>query len=296
MKRVLVTGADGLIGSSAVDCLAQAGHDVIALDRLPFTTAIGARSVVADLLGDDNEAVLRSLAVETVIHCAAVTPREFHGEDASRVAGPNSVMDRRIVSFCREAGLRLFYLSGTSVYGSEGYPWHENSPLAPPGPYLGQKVAGERLCSDSVRRSVIFRISSPYGPRQRKPTVLSTFIQRARRGDDLLYHGSGSRTQDFVSAKDVARAMLAALEDEAIGGVFNIASGQPICMKDLARLVVDAVGASGSQVRPSGEIDAQEQYRAVVSIEKAKRILGWSPSLSLAEGIREWLNALENIP
>ena len=293
MKRVLVTGAAGLIGSSAVDALLQAGHQVISLDRELPATRIGARNVIADLLDDDSGTVLRSLEIDTVVHCAALTPASFYGDDASRVANLNAVIDQRMVSFCRDADLRLFYLSGTSLYGTEGHPWYEQSPLCPPGPYAGQKAAGERLCSGNSR-FVIFRISSPYGPRQQKASVLSTFIRRAMRGEDLLYRGSGSRTQDFVSVKDVGQAMRMALENEDVRGVFNIASGQPISMKGLALLVLEMVGATGSTVRSSGEPDTQEGYRAVICIEKAKRILDWSPSLSLAEGIREWLNAREN--
>jgi nucleoside-diphosphate-sugar epimerase len=296
VKKVLVTGAGGLIGGSAVVALRKAGHDVTALYRefLPPETGNEARSLTVDLLDDGAPDILSSIDAEAVVHCAAISPQNFQGDDAAHCARLNGIMDERIVSFCREGNRRLIYLSGTSVYGTGGHPWHEESPLLPQGAYVGQKVVGESLCMKSVNHPLVLRVSSPYGFRQRKSTVLSIFLQRAIRGDDLFYHGSGERTQDFVSADDVARAITIALVYDDVRGVFNIASGAPVSMKRLAELVLEAVPSTGSRILPSGQPDPQEDYRAVIAIEKARSILGWSPSLSLPDGIRKWLKHMEN--
>jgi nucleoside-diphosphate-sugar epimerase len=142
-----------------------------------------------------------------------------------------------------------------------------------------------------INRATILRISAPYGPGQRNRTVLRIFIERAISSMDLLYFGTGDRTQDFTSATDVAQAVICSIRRKR-GGVFNIAGGNPISMKELAKLVVKCVSGCRSKIVPAGVPDSQESYRADFEILKAKRELGWAPQISLTEGVKQWIGFL----
>ncbi|MFX0197885.1 MAG: NAD-dependent epimerase/dehydratase family protein, partial [Candidatus Hodarchaeota archaeon] len=117
-------------------------------------------------------------------------------------------------------------------------------------------------------------------------TVLNIFIERAIQGLPLLYHGSGTRQQDFTYVHDIAVAICLAVE-KSKSGVFNISGGRPVSMKKLAELVVSLVNGCQSLIKPSGREDPQEGSTALFSIEKAKRELGWSPKTSLKLGIKK---------
>jgi UDP-glucose 4-epimerase len=108
-----------------------------------------------------------------------------------------------------------------------------------------------------------------------------------------MYYGSGERTQDFTSASDIGNAICCAVSNVDANGVFNIASGKPISMCDLAKLVIRAIAGTKSRAVPSGQPDPQEDYRAAFDISKAQRLLGWRPIVSLEEGIRQWAQCLK---
>jgi nucleoside-diphosphate-sugar epimerase len=106
---------------------------------------------------------------------------------------------------------------------------------------------------------------------------------------DLHYYGSGEREQNFTAAEDVARAIAAAISLEGVSGLFNIAGGRSITMRELAELVVSTVPGTTSMVVPLGRPDPQESYRAAFDLIRARDGLRWTPSIPLEEGIRHWV-------
>jgi nucleoside-diphosphate-sugar epimerase len=120
--------------------------------------------------------------------------------------------------------------------------------------------------------------------------VARIFLQRALQGEDLSYHGSGSRMQDFVYVDDVAEAALDGLR-AGRSGVFNVASGEPVTMKELAELVTELV-APEVRVVGSGQPDPQEGQTARYSIDAARRVLGWAPATALRRGLQLWRDRL----
>lgn len=292
IPTVMVTGAGGLVGSHAVRAIYEKHYRVIALHRKlgQGDPNVPWHVLQVDLLDRNTPRRLRSVQLDLIVHCAAVLPTQFWGEEAERAAQANLVLDERIVSLCLNRGCPLVYASSASVYGAgNGSIATEQADLSPMGPYAAAKVESERnMLTELPGKAIILRISSPYGPGQRRRTVLRLFIERALANLDLVYHGTGKREQDFVSASDVGNAILCAVTHMNAAGIFNIASGNTISMRDLAELIVRTIPGTRSKVTPSGQPDPQENYRAAFSIAKARAILGWSPSVSLENGIRIW--------
>jgi UDP-glucose 4-epimerase len=172
---------------------------------------------------------------------------------------------------------------------------HEESPLAPIGPYVAAKAESERSGRAYFEARglpfTVLRINAPYGPGQKTKTVLRRFIETALAGAPLRYHGSGGREQDFTYVDDVAEAIAASLR-RSTGGTFNISAGDPVTMRELAERIVQVIPGCRSSVEPSGADDPQEGFRTRYSIERARVELGWQPQVRLADGVRRCIEEL----
>jgi UDP-glucuronate decarboxylase len=294
--KALVTGGDGLIGSHTARLMWDRGYPVTVLYReldersAPFPWDV----IQGDLVHESTLKKLGAVEFDVVVHCAAVLPEQFYGPDAEHTAQTNLLIDERVIGLCRTKESCLVYMSSSSVYGlCKGSLLTEQTDLSPIGPYAEAKAQSEaRVLDELPRDSTILRISAPYGPGQRNRTVLRVFIERALANLDLTYHGSGNRQQDFTAAVDVADAVFCVISSQNSNGIFNIAGGAPISMHNLAELVVKAIPGTKSKVVPSGQRDPQEEYRAAFDTSKARKQLGWYPTVSLEDGIRHWAQYL----
>jgi nucleoside-diphosphate-sugar epimerase len=288
--RVLVTGANGLIGAQTAATLASAGLEVIRAARGHQKDDVAALAV--DLSDPRALDVLSQLPpISAVAHCAAMIPLSFAGVDAERAAGTNRRIDSSIIEFCCQRDARLVYCSSVAVYRDvASQVVSEAFPAVASGPYADEKLWAEARIREQLRSHAILRICAPYGPAQRSRTVLKIFIEQAIAGGELKYFGSGSRQQDFLHARDAAGAVLRAVERPQAHGVFNVCSGQPISMRELAQLVANLAGNARARVVPSGQPDPQEDYRARFDTARAAEMLDWHPVVTLAEGVREMVD------
>jgi UDP-glucose 4-epimerase len=298
-RRILVTGAGGLIGSETCRQLFEAGYHVLALYRneANVSETLPWDKHFFDLETEGACIRLHSLLpLYGIVHCAAVIPSVFQGEEALRASIRNANIDNAIKILRFGVG-KLIYCSSSSVYAasySRNIVIDELTPVEIQGPYQQEKVTTENdFINLFSNKSFIFRICAPYASNQKRRTVLKSFIDNALEGRDLTYYGSGTRQQNFTHVKDIARAILRTLESETQGGIFNIAGGSPVSMRELAELIVRIIPYTGSKVIPSGQKDPQEGWAALFSIEKAARELGWSPCISLEEGIRDWVEHIQ---
>jgi len=292
--RILVTGAAGLIGGDAVRALVGAGNEVVAVTKRSGSTDTGLRtSISLDLRSPAAIALLVAQRPALIVHAAAVLPAAFEGDQAASAARDNRAMDDVVVAAAASMGCQLVYISSTSLYGCVQTICSEDSPVSPRGPYGQEKYRSERTILALEIRRVILRVSAPYGSRQRSSTVIRKFVHRALRGEDLFYHGTGAREQDFTAVEDISAAIVAATMATGTG-IFNIASGKPISMKELAHLVVRSVGPRVSRVLPSGTDDPEEQCRARIGIARAERELQWNPVVDLATGVQRMGSAFEH--
>jgi UDP-glucose 4-epimerase len=297
---VLVTGASGFLGSHVVSQLVAAGVEVVGVSLRGGEVA-GVRVEPLDLT--ERSAALSALATidcDAVVHLAAVLPVDGSPEAMQEAFDGTVAIDATLSVFCRRRGCRLVYVSGSSVYGSiaDRTPATEERLPQPENLYAVAKCVGDILYLEQARETgvpvAVLRLSAPYGPGARRPTVVETFLRAALVSSDLKLLGSGARTQDFTFVRDAAEATVRALERRA-SGAFNISTGAPVSMRQLAESVLAAVPASHSRIGLAGTSDPQEGYRALLDVAKARAELDWVARTPLLDGLRQtaaWLEAV----
>jgi len=285
MSRVWVTGAGGLIGSNVVKLLQGSNIECIAVYRPDRPISNNIRYIIKDLYKE----ALFDLGIDrsdVIVHCAAVIPKTFNDSESAYLV--NRVIDDKIIEIGKSINAKIIYISSTSVYAHSNLPIDEDCPLDINNYYSkGKLESEERILELRSSNNIILRINAPYGIEQKANTVLKIFINNALNNEPLFFRGTGSRQQDFTAAIDVAGSVLSSINNDS-AEVFNISGDNPISMVDLAHLVVNTIPDCTSVIRPSGEKDLQEDYRANFSIKKANRILGWHPKINLKEGIERW--------
>jgi UDP-glucose 4-epimerase len=303
-RRVLVTGGAGFVGGAVVRTLVAAGARVTVLDDLftgrPEVVPTGAQLIIGSVTDGD---LVRKLVGEAsvVFHLAArniiASTRNPRDDFATNIGGTLNVL-----LAARESKIdRIVYTGSTSVYGNpRSIPINEDDAIDPLSPYAVSKLGGENYCRafyESYDLPVsIVRYSNVFGVGQRPDNpycgVVSKFFEAAYRGLTLNIHGDGQQTRDFTYIDDAVDAtLLAAIHPRAEGEVFNVGTGIETSINELARLVGVVVSRSLS-IEHIDRRDIDNIRRRVVNIEKARRMLRWSPQVTLENGLRrtaEWL-------
>ena len=284
--RIMVTGASGLVGRAVAACLAQAGHEVVGLSRRGRGVGKIHRSLACDITDSaDLARVASEPPCEAIVHAAAITDL---GPHAGRVIAVNCLGTQHVLELAeRWSTLRFVFMSSLPVIGRPRLlPVTEEHPVDPVTTYHASKLFGEHLTHLAARRGVAaasLRLSSPVGPGVDPGRIIGVFVRRALAGEPLEVDGEGRRAQDFVDVRDVADGVLACVETGS-RGLFNIARGEPVANAELARACVEALGST-SEVRTGGRPDPEEGVRWEISIDRAARAFGYSPSRTLAESI-----------
>lgn len=299
-RRVLVTGGAGFVGRQLIRRLrTEPDLEVLAVSRQ--SSIVGLQAIEMVDLG--NEQQLRAWAARRIdasglhgiFHLAAEVPARFDTAEAEATYAANVRMTEAVLSLAESYLCPVIYASSSSVYGpSFEPPVREDAPPNPDNWYSEGKLLGETLMARASERcgfaTASLRIVAPYGPEQRLRNVITIFLDAALAGRDIIVHGSGERTQDFTFVSDVAEAFWLAFDRKQFG-VFNVSGGKPVTMKHLAKLALACMPDSSSKILVDTLPDSQESYRGVFSIDKARRELGFSPVVSLEEGLARCLAA-----
>ncbi len=307
MKRVLVTGADGFIGSHLTESLLEKGYEVKAftlynsfntwgwLDTLP-KEKLDQIEIFSGDVRDPNGVREAMRGVDGVFHLAALIaiPFSYHSPDS--YVDTNIKGTLNVLQAARELGTERIMITSTSeVYGTAQYvPIDEKHPFQGQSPYSATKIGADRL-SESFYRSFnlpvsIVRPFNTYGPRQSARAVIPTIISQLLSGKKEIKLGSLTPTRDFNYVKDTAAGFIAIAEsDQTIGEEINIATQQEISIGELAGEII-------SQINPDAKIVCDEQRlrpeksevnRLLGANEKIKRLTTWEPQYTFAQGIAE---------
>jgi nucleoside-diphosphate-sugar epimerase len=311
MPRYLVTGGAGFIGSHLVEELLRRGETVRVVDNLStgrrenlVAAAAAAGAPMPELVqGDLAEAAIATAAVagvDYVLHQAAIpsVPRSVAEPIASNRANIDATLQLLVAA--RDAGVRRVVFAGSSsVYGDAAeLPKHENMPLKPLSPYALQKQAGEqylRLFTTLYGLdTVTTRYFNVFGPRQDPSSpysgVISLFIRAVLDGRSPIIYGDGEQTRDFTYVANTVDGVLRAAVASGIGGeVINVATSGRVSLTallaEVQRLLGTALTPTFLAARAGDIRDSQ------ADIGKATRLLGYTPGVPFAEGLRrtvEW--------
>jgi len=304
--HVLVTGAAGFIGSHVVDRLLAEGHVVTGVDDFDpyYARAIKQANMAGfldherlrflelDLASADLSAAIQG--IDAVVHLAATAGvRGSWGDSFETYIEANVLATQRLLEAARSRPLQVFlYASSASVYGNEALEAVSEERLpAPHSPYGVTKLAGEHL-AHLYRRvhgvpTVALRLFSCYGPRERPDKAIETFLTAARDGHPISIYGDGSQRRDFSYVGDIVQGIRAALERQPVGEILNLARGQTHSLRRVVQTIEKVTGVSlEASYLPAEAGDVRVTHAC---IEKARRLLGFEPRVSLEEGIaRQW--------
>lgn len=300
--RSVVTGAAGFIGSHLAEHLVALGHEVVGIDCFtPYYDAAIKRANLAMLLDDPHfHLVAADLATvelrpllrgaDYVFHLAAQPGvRASWGDHFAEYTARNILATQRLLEAIKDLPVRkLVFASSSSVYGNAPLPMCEAAPPRPISPYGVSKLAAEHLCllyeASHGLPVVALRYFTVYGPRQRPDMAIHRFIRAIARGERISLYGDGDRSRDFTYVDDVVRATTQAALSPASGMALNIGGGSRIALRDLISALAASIGCPARVAH----LDDQrgDVAHTTADCAQARRVLGFAPSVGIAEGLR----------
>lgn len=304
--KVLVTGADGFIGSHLTEALVREGHQVRAfvyynsfnslgwLDEAPKEVLDGIQVVAGDVR-DPHQVADAVAGCECVLHLAALVGIPFSYQAPDAYVDTNIKGTLNVLQAARRHGTaKVIHTSTSEVYGTAKFvPITEDHPLQGQSPYSATKIAADQMAlafhASYSTPVCVLRPFNTYGPRQSARAVIPTIISQIASGAKKIRLGALTPTRDFNFVSDTVAGFLAVLKaDAAVGEVINIGSGHEISIGDLVKLIAGVMGtpveivSEQARIRPPGS----EVERLCAANAKAKRLLGWQPQFSGEAGLK----------
>lgn len=322
MKKILVTGADGFIGSLLIETLVRQGHDVRAFVLYNSFNSRGwldqCAADVADqfevFAGDirDPHGVKEAMqGCDAVLHLAALIaiPYSYHSPDTYVDTNVKGTLN--ILQAARELGVkRVIHTSTSEVYGTaKVVPITEEHPLQGQSPYSATKIAADQLAysfySSFNLPVVIVRPFNTYGPRQSARAVIPTIITQIATAQHQIKLGAVSPTRDFNYVQDTVDGFIAALNsDKGLGEVVNLGSNFEISIGDTAQLIAEVMNTKIDIITDEARLrpENSEVERLWADNAKAKELFDWQPNYGGREGFKrglaetiEWFTQPENL-
>ncbi len=316
MNKVLVTGADGFIGSHLVETLVKAGFHVRALCQynsfsswgwLDESEHIGNFEVILGDVRDPAQMGAITKGIDTVFHLAALIAIPYSYQAPSSYVDTNVQGTLNMLQAARDAGVGRFVQTSTSeVYGTaRSVPISESHPLQAQSPYSASKIAADAMAysfhSSFDLPVVIARPFNTFGPRQSARAVIPTVITQLLSGRSSIKLGAVSPTRDFNYVQDTCDGFIALAQcDAAIGKTVNIGSGREISVLDTVNMIARLIGTDvdiecdEQRLRPANS----EVERLLCDNSLIRSLSGFMPRFSLEEGLGatiEWLRNPKNL-
>jgi len=294
--NILVTGGAGFIGSHIAGYFASAGHNVTILDNLStgYSRNIPTSDNITFIKGDictQTTIAKAANGADYVFHHAALVSVPLSCQKPADAFNINTLGTLNVLQASLDAGVtKVIIASSAAVYGNNPIlPKREDMLPEPASPYAISKLDCEYLAHmfyiNHGLRTTCLRYFNVYGPRQDPNSTYAAaipiFLSRAWAGKELLIYGDGGQTRDFVHVLDVVRANVAAME-HGDGGVFNVATGASVTIRELAEMIVNTTGTGVGIVHEDKRVGDVRDSRADV-----EKIAGWWRSeIELAEGLK----------
>ena len=315
-KKILITGADGFIGSHLTEMIAAKGFRVKALSQYNsfnnwgWLEDVNCKEQIEILTGDVRDPhCCRQITkdVDIVFHLAALIAIPYS------YMAPASYVDTNIkgtVNICQAAlenGVqRVIHTSSSEVYGTAQYvPIDEKHPLQPQSPYSATKIAADAMAMSFYNTFdlplTIARPFNTYGPRQSARAVIPTIITQIASGKKQIKLGDMTPTRDFSYVEDTCRGFIALAESEkTIGETVNIGSNREVTIKDTLDLIKELMGSDVKFVTEEQRLrpENSEVFRLWCDNTKIERLTGFKPQVALAEGLQrtiDWFARPENL-
>lgn len=304
--KVLVTGAEGFIGSHLTEALVRAGHEVRAfvlynsfdsrgwLDDCAADVR-GKFEVFAGDIRDPHGVRLGLKGCDAVLHLAALIAIPYSYQSPDSYVDTNIKGTLNVLQAARELNVRrVIHTSTSEVYGTARFvPITEDHALQGQSPYSASKIGADQMALSFFTSFgtpvTVLRPFNTYGPRQSARAVIPSIITQIASGERRVRLGALHPTRDFNHVTDTVAAFLAALtSDTGAGEVINVGSGFEISIGDTARLIAELMGADIEILCDEQRLRPQrsEVERLCASREKAQRLLGWQPRYAGREGLR----------
>ena len=307
-NKILITGADGFIGSHLTEYLVRAGYDVRAfvvynsfnswgwLDRAPMDIKASLDVFAGDVR--DPHGVRKAMeGCDTVLHLAALIaiPYSYHSPDTYVDTNVKGTLN--IVQAARDVGARVVHTSTSEVYGTaRTVPISEDHPLQGQSPYSASKIGADQIALSFYMSFgtpvAVLRPFNTYGPRQSARAVIPSVITQIANGKRNLKLGALHPTRDFNYVTDTVRAFEAVMNsDQALGQVLNAGSGFEVSIGDTVRMIAETMGVEVTietdeqRLRP----EKSEVERLLADNSRLRALTGWAPEYGSVEGFRKGL-------
>lgn len=310
MSKVLVTGGAGFIGSHLVEGLLRRGLQVVCLDNFdpfyprtrkeanlmevarlgPLTTVEGDirdRETVQALFREHEPWAVFHLAAKAGVRPSLIAPADYL---TVNVQGTLNLLEAAAQSKVK----KFVFASSSSVYGAANdLPFSEDQDVTRPvSPYAASKISAETYCHcfHHLYRLpvIILRFFTVYGPRQRPDLAINKFVRLMLAGESIPVFGDGSSSRDYTYVGDIVRGVLAALDANRSFDVINLGNSGPVTLQGLISALEETLGRRARIERLADQPgDVPHTY---ASIAKARELLGWQPEVSLADGLRQFVD------
>ena len=309
MKKVLVTGGAGFLGSHLCDSLVEQGHHVLCVDNY-FT---GSKKNIEHLLDNPLFEVMRQdvcfplyVEVDEIYNLACPASPFYYQWDPIQTMKTSVLGAYNLLGLAKRTGAKILQASTSEIYGdphvhpqTEEY-WGNVNPIGIRSCYDEGKRAAETLFMDYYRvhsvKAKIVRIFNTYGPRlaQGDGRVVSNFIVQALQGKPITVYGSGEQTRSFCYVDDLINGMMSlmASEDEVIGP-FNMGNPGEFTMNELAQKVIKLTGSNSIILQQPLPQDDPKQRKPDIS--KAVQMLNWEPKIDLDTGLQKTIEYFKTV-
>ena len=310
--KMLITGGAGFVGSHLCEKYTKEGHTVLCLDNFMNGNLMNIRHLLDFrnfklIKGDIRDySLLEKLMpdVDVVFHLAAQIHVDRSYIEPKLTYEVNVMGTQNILEVARIHDVKKIIVASTSeVYGSAEYaPIDENHPLNAPHPYGASKIAVDRMCYAYIQtygmNINITRLFNLYGPRQKDigyGGVISIFTRRVLSNIPPIIYGDGLQTRDYTYISDAVKAYdLILNHNEPIKEPLNFGNGTELSILDIANMIIDLCGKSGTIQPVHVEPRIGEVKRLIADSTRTKNLLGWEPEYSLEEGLKSFVQWYRN--